>query len=97
MHIEDHVTSAIANIGIGVQGGIIEQPDDFVLCGSGGFGLLGGNGDEEKEHGQVNDNGVVEKGSNDFLEKGDQLGKDHGGRIRGFGVLDGSVIVGSLP
>ena len=46
VHMKDYVASNIANSGVGVRGRIIEQPDDFVISGSGGFVLLGSNGSE---------------------------------------------------
>ena len=79
-----------------MRGRIIEKPHDFVICGSGGFGFLGRNVADGNEHGGVNSYGVVEQGSDDILEKGDSLWWEHGGGIRGFGVLDCSAIIGSL-
>ena len=58
---------------------------------------MGGNVSEGNKHGGVNGNGVVDQGSDDLLDKGNQLGRENVGGIRGFGVLDGSAIVGSLP
>ena len=71
VHMEDHVASNIANSGVRVQGGIIKQPYDFLIGGSGGFGFLRGNGAKGNEHDGVNGDGVVDQGSDYLLDKGD--------------------------
>ena len=58
---------------------------------------MGGNGAKGNEYGGVNGDVLLYQGFNDFVDKVDWLGREHGGGIRGFGVLDFSAIVGSLP
>ena len=55
-------------------GGIVEDPEDLIICLLEGLGLLGCNRAEGSKHGPVDVDGVVQQGTDDLLDKGDGLG-----------------------
>ena len=69
MDVEDHVAGNVHDGGIWVRGGVVEEPDYFVVSLLSGFGLGGCNGAESDEHGRVDGHGIVEESTGDFLDK----------------------------
>ena len=55
MDMQDHVAGRVANDRVRVRGGIIDQPQDFVICFVGVLGLGCSDGTEGDEHVDVDD------------------------------------------
>ena len=70
VHSQNHVACSIGDAGILVCHGIVKELVDLLQCVLCGVCLLGGEGTECCEHGTVNGSGIVEKYSNDLLDKG---------------------------
>jgi len=69
MQVEYHVAGNIADGGIGVGVGIVEEPDSGIIGAFGGIGLVGGNGSEGDQHGWIDGDGIVEEHANNLLDK----------------------------
>ena len=67
--VEDHVASCVADGCVWVGGGVVQDPEDFVICVVCGFGLLGGNGSKCNQHCQIGGDGIIQKCSDDLLEQ----------------------------
>ena len=72
--MEDHVTGRIADVHARMGGGVVEEPEDLIICLLGGLGLLGVNRSKGGKHGRVDGDGVVQLGDDDLLDEGDGLG-----------------------
>ena len=75
---QDHGACSIGDAGILVCHGIVQELVDSLQCVLCGVCLLGGEGTECCEHGTVNGSGIVEKYSNDLLDKGFVLFAERG-------------------
>ena len=73
VHMQDHVTGGVADSGVLVGGGVIQQPKEFVIGVLSGSGLMVGNGSKGEKHGRIHRNCIERKGTNNLLEKGDHL------------------------
>ena len=59
MDVEDHVASGVADLGVGMAGGVVDEISYFLHGGFSRFGLGRGDGAERDENEQVDVNGVI--------------------------------------
>ena len=71
MDVEDHVGCSEVNGGIWVSGTVVEELCNQKVGALGGTRLFVGNGAEGHEDGDIDTAGIVEDGSDDFLNAGD--------------------------
>ena len=88
MDMQDHVAGRAANGRVRVRGGIIEQPQDFVICVVSVLGLGCSNGTKGNEHGDVDGDHIVEESPGNLLNKVDSLWRKHRGVVDIVRVLD---------
>ena len=60
MDVQDYVAGRVANGRVRVRGGIIEQPQGFVICFVGALGLGCSDGTKGDNHGDVDGDSIVE-------------------------------------
>ena len=97
MDVQDHVSGEEANGRVRVSGGMVDQPQVFVVCFVGALGLGCSSGTKGDEHGDVDGNHIVEESPNNLLEKVDGLWRKRGGVVEIFNVLDFGAIDGLCP
>ena len=90
--MQDHVTGGVADSGVLVGGGVILQPKDFVIGVLSGSGLLVGDGSKCGKHVRIHGNRIVQKVTNNFLDKIDGLGGNYRRVVRVVCPLDGGTI-----
>ena len=95
--MQDHVADGVANGRVRVCGGIIEQPQGFVICFFGALGLSFSDGTKGNEHGDVDSNCIVEEIPEDLLNKADGVWKNRGGVVEIVRILDFGTIGGMRP
>ena len=97
MNMQYNVPGEVADSGVLMGGGIIKQKKDFVIGVLGGSGLMGGDGSKDDNHGRIHSNNIVQKGTNNFLEKDDGLGGKDERVVRVVCQMDGGTIHWFLP
>ena len=60
MDVHNHVAGGVANGRVQVSGGIIEQPQGFVICFDDDLGLGCSDGTKDNEHSDVDSDRIVE-------------------------------------
>ena len=86
MDVKHHINVSIMYVGVMVRGRVIEEQKCLFIRFIGGSGILGSDGPKGKEHCQVNENTVIQQGSDNLLDQGDGFG----------GEQRGDVIVGRI-
>ena len=76
--VQDHVAGGVANCHVRVCGGIIEQPQGFIICVVGTLGLGCSDGTKGDGHGDVGGDRIVEESPNDLLNKAGGLWRKRG-------------------
>ena len=94
--VQDYVAGRVASGRVRVRGGIIDQPQGFVICFVGALGLGCSNGTEGDEHGDVNGNHIIEESPDNLLNKADGIWRKRRGvvdifRVLEFGAIDGFI------
>ena len=74
MEVKHHISGAIMYDGIRVCCRVIEESKCLFIRFLGGFGLLGSDGYEVNENCQVEGNAVMQQGSENLLDQGDEFG-----------------------
>ena len=92
MDMQDHVSGEVANGRVRVSGGMVDQPQVFVVCFVGALGLGCSSGTKGDEQGDVDGNHIVEESPYNLLEKVDGLWRKRGGVVDIFRVLDFGTI-----
>ena len=97
MEVQDYVTGAVVDGGVGLGRSIIQEPNGCVTGFLHSFCLLGSNGADGNKHGRVNSDSVVEESANDLMHEVDGFGRQKGGivvlvRILNNIAIDGLVI-----
>ena len=97
MDVEDHVACGVHDLGIGVGGGIVEEPEHFGEGFLGGVGLCGSDRAKSDQHSAVDSHGVVEKSAGDLLDKPHLFLQERRAVIRVVSILDFGAIGGLVP
>ena len=97
MDVQCHVTGGVANGCVRVSGGIVDQPQGFVVCFVGALRLGCSNGTEGDKHGDVNIDHIVEESPDNMLDKANGLCRKRRGVVDIFRVLDFGAIDGLRP
>ena len=92
--VQYHVAGGVANGRFWVSGGIVEQPQGFVVCFVGALGLGCSDGTEGDEHGDVDGDLIVEESPNNLLEKADGLWRKREGVVNIFRLWHQSPVRG---
>ncbi len=95
--VEDHVACGVHDLGIGVGGGIVEEPEHFGEGFLGGVGLCGSDRAKSDQHSAVDSHGVVEKSAGDLLDKPHLFLQERSAVIRVVSILDFGAIGGLVP
>ena len=68
-----HAAAAVSEDCIGMGGGAVKESGDRFHGLSSGVGLLGGDGAERGQHGEIDGSGAEEEDTNDFLDSADAV------------------------
>ena len=90
--VQDHVAGGEANGCVRVRGGIIEQPQGFVISFFGALGLGFSNRTKGDNHGDVGSDSKVDESTKNLLNKKDSIWRKRGGVVDIFRVLDFGTI-----
>jgi hypothetical protein len=90
VHMKAHVAGVVANGGIRMGSGIVEEVDGRFGGSKGAFGLGGGKAAEGNEDGVVDCLTVVQEDTNDFLKVGNPSS------VKWFGGVDWSDVLDML-
>ena len=97
MDVEDHVTSCVADGWVQMGGGVVQDPEDFVVGVVRGFGLLGSDGSKCDQHRLIDGDGITQNSADDLLDQVDQFWREERRRVGVVGVLYGCAVVKLLP
>jgi hypothetical protein len=90
VHIEAHVAGVVANGGVRMGSGVVEEVDSRFSGGEGAFGLGGGKASKGNQDGVVNCSTIVKEDTNDLLKLGNPSG------VKWFSGVDWSDELGML-
>ena len=96
MDVEKHVASCVADGCVRMGGGVVNEPEEFVVGVVRGFGMLGGDGSNCDQHRRIDSDGIIQKGSDDLMDQVDQFWRDDSRRVGFVGVLYGCALYGLL-
>ena len=94
LDMQDHVAGGVVNGRVQVSGGIVEQPQGFVVCFFCALGLDCSDRDKGDEHGDVDGNCIVEESPDNLMYMADGLWRKRGGVVEIVCVLDLGAIDG---
>ena len=61
MDVEKHVASCVADGCVRMGGGVVNEPEEFVVGVVRGFGMLGGDGSNCDQHPWIDSDGIIQR------------------------------------
>ena len=97
MEVKHHVTGGVSDGGVWLVRSIIQEPYGCVTSFLHSFRLLGSNVANDKEHGRVDSDSLVEESANYLIHEVGGFGRQKELILVLVGILDGSAIDGLVP